>query len=189
MKPFWRPFCALFGKTNAAVSAWQERGQESAAAAAAAAVAYTDAVCFGPGAVDLPLFDCFVLVHIDGGDGMLGARLHLPVHLPLGVFRLGLEQVHPLLCFDPAGNGEGRRGKKRRKGRVNFIRGDDLCARSGVSALCVQQSSSLVLRHGKSNSTDESITEMNEDGSAVIHEARSEDDFRSQCSLTLSTRL
>lgn len=30
----------------------------------------------------------------------------------------------------------------------------------------------LVLRHGKSNSTDESITEMNEDGSAMIHEAR-----------------
>lgn len=86
-----------------------------------------------PGAVDLPLFDCFVLVHIDGGDGMLGARLHLPVHLPLGVFRLGLEQVHPLLCFDPAGNGEGRRGGKKKR-RVNFIRGGDLCARSGVSA-------------------------------------------------------
>lgn len=29
-----------------------------------------------------------------------------------------------------------------------------------------------VLRHGKSNSTDESITEMNEDDSAVIHESR-----------------
>lgn len=29
-----------------------------------------------------------------------------------------------------------------------------------------------VLHHGKSNSTDESITEMNEDGSAMIHEAR-----------------
>lgn len=28
----------------------------------------------------------------------------------------------------------------------------------------------LVLRHGKGNSTDESITEMNEDDSAVIHE-------------------
>lgn len=37
---------------------------------------------------------------------------------------------------------------------------------------CAQQSSLLVLRHGESNSTDESITEMNEDGSAVIHEAR-----------------
>lgn len=58
---------------------------------------------------DLPLFDCLVLVHIDGGDGMLGAGLHLPVHLPLGVLRLGLEQVHPFLCFDPAGNGEGKR--------------------------------------------------------------------------------
>lgn len=64
---------------------------------------------FRPRAVDLPLFDCLVLVHIDGGDGMLGARLHLPVHLPLGVLRLGLEQVHPFLCFDPAGNGEGKR--------------------------------------------------------------------------------
>lgn len=30
----------------------------------------------------------------------------------------------------------------------------------------------LVLRHGKSNSTDESITEMNEDDRAMIHEAR-----------------
>lgn len=29
----------------------------------------------------------------------------------------------------------------------------------------------LVLRHGKSNSTDESITEMNEDDSAMIHES------------------
>lgn len=64
---------------------------------------------FRPGAVDLPLFDCFVLVHIDGGDGMLGAGLHLPVHLPLGVLRLSLEQVHPFLCFDPAGK---RQGKK-----------------------------------------------------------------------------
>lgn len=62
-----------------------------------------------PGAVDLPLFDCFVLVHIDGGDGMLGAGLHLPLHLPLGVLRLGLQQVHPFLCFDPAGNGEGEK--------------------------------------------------------------------------------
>lgn len=64
---------------------------------------------FRPEAVDLPLFDCFVLIHFDGGDGMLGARLHLPVHLPLGVLRLGLEQVHPFLCFDPAGNSEGKR--------------------------------------------------------------------------------
>lgn len=30
----------------------------------------------------------------------------------------------------------------------------------------------LGLRHGKSNSTDESITEMNEDGGVVIHENR-----------------
>ena len=66
-------------------------------------------MCSGPGAVDLPLFDCFVLVHIDGGDGVLGARLHLPVHLPLGVLGLGLQQVHPLLGFDPAGNGEGEK--------------------------------------------------------------------------------
>lgn len=29
-----------------------------------------------------------------------------------------------------------------------------------------------VLHHGKSNSTDESITEMNGDGSGMIHEAR-----------------
>lgn len=89
-------------------------------------------------AVDLPLLDSFVLVHIDGGNRMLGAGLHLPVHLPLGVLRLGLEQVHPFLCFDPAGNSEGKR-----MGRVNFIRGCDLCARSEVNALCVQQTSSL----------------------------------------------
>lgn len=30
----------------------------------------------------------------------------------------------------------------------------------------------LVLRHGRSNSADESIAEMNEDDSAMIHEAR-----------------
>lgn len=30
----------------------------------------------------------------------------------------------------------------------------------------------LALRHGKSNSTDESITEMNEDDSTMIHESR-----------------
>lgn len=45
---------------------------------------------------------------------MLGARLHLPVHLPLSILRLGLEQVHPLLCFDPAGNGERRGGRERK---------------------------------------------------------------------------
>lgn len=58
---------------------------------------------FRPGAVDLPLLHCFVLVHIDGGDGMLGAGLNLPVHLPLGVLRLGLQQVHSFFRFDPAG--------------------------------------------------------------------------------------
>jgi len=65
----------------------------------------------GPG--DLPLFDRSVLVHVDGGDGVLGAGLNLPVHLPLGVLRLGLEQVHPLLGFDPAGKWRGREGGKR----------------------------------------------------------------------------
>lgn len=50
----------------------------------------------------LPLLG-FVLVHLDSGDGVLGAGLHLPVHLPLGVLGPGLEQVHPLLGFDPAG--------------------------------------------------------------------------------------
>lgn len=97
-----KPFCPLFRKTNTAVFVCRERGQ----------VTQTQCV-WCPGAADLPLFDCFVLVHVDGGDGMLGAGLHLPVHLPLGVFRLGLEQVHPLLCFDPAGNGE--RGEKKEK--------------------------------------------------------------------------
>lgn len=63
---------------------------------------------FTPRGADLRLFQCFVLVHFDGGDGMLGARLHLPVHLPLGILRLGLEQVHSLLCFDPAGKEKGK---------------------------------------------------------------------------------
>lgn len=63
---------------------------------------------FRLGAVDLPLFHCFVLVHFDGGDGMFGTGLNLPVHLPLSVFRLGLEQVHPFLCFDPAANDKGK---------------------------------------------------------------------------------
>lgn len=63
-------------------------------------------------AVDLPLFDCLVHVDFDGADGVLGAGLHLPVHLPLGVLRLGLEQVHPLLGFNPA------KGEKKRGGRV-----------------------------------------------------------------------
>lgn len=74
--------------------------------------------------VDSPLPDSFVLVHVHGGDGMLGARLHLPVHLPLGALGTGLQQVHPLLGFDPAGDGEregGREGKRER--RVNFISG------------------------------------------------------------------
>lgn len=60
----------------------------------------------------LPLLH-FILVHVDGGDGVLGAGLHLPVHPPLGVLRPGLEQVHPLLGFDPAGNGEWKREKDR----------------------------------------------------------------------------
>lgn len=94
---------------------------------------------FRLGAVDLPLFHRFVLVHFDGGDGMLGTRLNLPVHLPLSVFRLGLEQVHPFLRFDPAGSDRG--GKE--MGRVSFIGGDDLCARSEVIALRVQPTSSL----------------------------------------------
>lgn len=59
--------------------------------------------------VDSPLFDCFVLVHVDGGNRVLGAGLHLPVHLPLGILGLGLEQVHPFLRFDPAGNSERRK--------------------------------------------------------------------------------
>lgn len=66
------------------------------------------AACSCHGGVDLRLFHCFVLVHFDGGDGMLGAGLHLPVHLPLGILRLGLEQVHSLLCFDPAGKEKGK---------------------------------------------------------------------------------
>lgn len=65
---------------------------------------------FGPEAVNLPLFDCFVLIHINGGDGMFGARQNLPFHLPLGVLRLGLKQVYPFLCFDPAGDGGGEGG-------------------------------------------------------------------------------
>lgn len=63
-------------------------------------------------AAHLPLLH-FILVHVDGGDGVLGAGLHLPVHPPLGVLRPGLEQVHPLLGFDPAGNGEWKREKDR----------------------------------------------------------------------------
>lgn len=94
---------------------------------------------FRPRAVDLPLLDCFVLVHIDGGDGMLGARLHLPFNLPLGALRVGLEQVYPLFSFDPAGNGE----REKIMEEVNFIKGDDLCARSEVDTLSVLQASSL----------------------------------------------
>lgn len=47
-----------------------------------------------------------------------------------------------------------------------------MCKVRGEHPLCAA-SLLLVLRHGKSNSTDESITEMNEDDSAMIHEARS----------------
>lgn len=68
-------------------------------------------MCGDPRFVDLPLPDCFVLAHIHGGDGMLGAGLHLPVHLPLGVLGLGLYQVHPLLCFDPVGKNVQKRGE------------------------------------------------------------------------------
>lgn len=88
---------------------------------------------FRPEAVDLPLFDCFVLIHIDGGDGMFGARQNLPVHLPLGAPRLGLQQVHPFLGFDPA---------EERTGPVSFNGGGDLCGRSEVGALRVPESSS-----------------------------------------------
>ena len=78
--------------------------------AASAAVGWTGGV-FGPRVVDSPLLHCFVLVHVDGGDGMLGTGLHLPVHLPLGVLRLGLQQVHPFFCFDSAGNGKREKNK------------------------------------------------------------------------------
>lgn len=46
-----------------------------------------------------------------------------------------------------------------------------MCEVRGERPLCAADLL-LVLRHGKSNSTDESITEMNEDDSAVIHETR-----------------
>lgn len=46
-----------------------------------------------------------------------------------------------------------------------------MCKVRGERPLCAA-ALLLVLRHGKSNSTDESITEMNEDDSAMIHEAR-----------------
>lgn len=127
---------SIVRKTDMVVFVWRERGAGTNSCSCSSWLERCSV--FRPGAVDLPLFDCFVLVHIDGGDGVLGARLHLPVHLPLGVLGLGLQQVHPLLGFDPAGNGGGKR-----MGRVNFIRGDDLCARSEVSAPCVQQTSSL----------------------------------------------
>ena len=45
---------------------------------------------FRPGAVDSPWLHPFVLVHVDGGDGVLGPGLHFPVHLPLGILGLGL---------------------------------------------------------------------------------------------------
>lgn len=70
----------------------------------------------GGGAAHLPLLH-FVLVHVDGGDGVLGAGLHLPVHPPLGVLGPGLEQVHPLLGFDPARETEREMGMSRRRRR------------------------------------------------------------------------
>lgn len=42
---------------------------------------------------------------------MLGARLRLPVHFPLGVLGLGLQQVHSLFCFDPAGKHTKKKNK------------------------------------------------------------------------------
>lgn len=46
-----------------------------------------------------------------------------------------------------------------------------MCEVGGEHPLCAAVLL-LVLRHGKSNSTDESITEVNEDDSTMIHEAR-----------------
>ena len=46
-----------------------------------------------------------------------------------------------------------------------------MCEVGGERPLCAADLLP-VLRHGKSNSTDESITEMNEDDSAMIHETR-----------------
>lgn len=50
-----------------------------------------------------------------------------------------MEQVYPLFSFDPAGNGE----REKIMEEVNFIKGDDLCARSEVDTLSVLQASSL----------------------------------------------
>lgn len=87
---------------------------------ASAVFAGADGV-FKPRVVDSPLLHCFVLVHVDGGDGVLGAGLHLPVHFPLGVLRLGLQQVHAFFCFDSAGN-----GKRERKKTSQLYWGGDL---------------------------------------------------------------
>lgn len=59
----------------------------------------------------LPLLG-FDLVDLDGGDGVLGPRLHLPLHLPLGAPGPGLQQVHPLLGFHPAG----QKGNEKKEG-------------------------------------------------------------------------
>lgn len=125
--------------------------------------------------VDSPLPHSFVLAHVHGGDRMFGTRLHLPVHLPLGALRPGLQQVHPLLGFDPAGNRERERGggKERERG-VNFISGQWLmCEVGGQPPRASSGPPFLAWRHGKKAiPLDESITEMNEDGSAMMHEAR-----------------
>lgn len=47
-----------------------------------------------------------------------------------------------------------------------------MCGVRGERPLCAADHL-LALRHGKSNSTDESIIEMNEGDSAMIHESRS----------------
>lgn len=46
-----------------------------------------------------------------------------------------------------------------------------MCEVRGERPLCLANLL-ITLRHGKSNSADESITEMNEDDRAVMHEAK-----------------
>lgn len=82
----------------------------------------------------LPLLYRFALAHVDGGDCVFGTGLHILDCLPLSVVRHGPQQVHPLLCFDPAGKRQGRQ----RTAQVSFITGYDLYRGSRVSAPCVQ---------------------------------------------------